>query len=413
MQELQAGKSVAIAALGNFTTEYQSSSFDPVANSYLPPTTKIRFTENNNQVDNGFESIVAKHYQISNSQAKEVIAVHVGSIKEILRTNETAYIELFGTFKGKPGFIVFKAEVGSQHHKQSFGLTPVRCKNQPIVTKKITIEKTETPGKDENADELRLKSLQELKKLLENAQQEQPEATKAKSNKLFPVIATVLTLVLLVNVVILLYKNPFSVQQHEQVATMDMGGQLLNNKTKEATTTNEKTENKKYNITTDYTLTIKNLAAFYTQRDEFSTILPEENAVENPIAEPEIINNEEPVKEDLVNALPILSQNAAIGSNKIVTKTKTDVKVMVARAAINNIEAGFYVIAGVFGVEENAAKYKHELKKLGHNYANTMKPAKFKHHMVYFQKFTNRDDAFESIEVFSKTNEDAWIYEAR
>jgi CRISPR/Cas system-associated protein Cas7 (RAMP superfamily) len=86
---------------------------------------------------------------------------------------------------------------------------------------------------------------------------------------------------------------------------------------------------------------------------------------------------------------------------------------MVARAAVNNIDVGFYVIAGVFSIEENANKYKQELKTLGYIYANTMKPLKFRHHMVYFQKFSNREDALESIEVFSKVNEDAWIYEAR
>jgi nucleoid DNA-binding protein len=413
MRELQSGKSVAITGLGKFTPQYQSSSFDPVANSYLPPGIKIQFTENETEVDNGFEFILAKYYQISNSEAKEIIAENVASIKERLKVSDTANIELFGTFSGKPGFVVFKAEVGSQQNMHSFGLTPVRCKNQPIVTKKITIEKTDSKDREENADELRLKSLQELKKLLENAQLEQNENAKAKSSRLFPVIATVLTLVLLINVVILLYKNPFSVQQHEQVATMDMGGQLLNNKTKETAITNQKTEVKQKDKSTDYTFNIKNLAAFYTQRDTFSTTLFEELVTENQSVEPETINNNEQLSEDLVNALPVLRQNAAIGSNKISTKTKKDAKVMVARAAVNNIDVGFYVIAGVFSIEENANKYKQELKTLGYIYANTMKPLKFRHHMVYFQKFSNREDALESIEVFSKVNEDAWIYEAR
>lgn len=406
-----------IPEFGEFKVLHLSSSLNPIANQYNPPTKNVIFTENNAIINELFYTALAKAENLTHADTKNSVKLVLQSLFSRLAQNNTFTVDGLGKFNGVKGFIQFTPHQLLLTDVHSFGLQPVFIKKMPSVAKKITIEK-QTETATENAEALRLKALTELKQLLDKAQRNQ-NGVRPKKIKAFPLLATLLTLVLLANVIIFLNKDTLN-PLHEAVQQMNMGVTIVKDKDNTRSNTyTHKTNTSVEGKTVDYSLHVKNLINAYTARKEyvfntdavFDTCNSLDGAVKNLIMVSQTADlNKEHVA--LVNEIPVINQNTNVVSLNDISDA-SDIPTKTVSASANNIEAGYYIVAGVFRSGENAHNYRNVLQNKGFKFSAILKPLRSRYRMVVFQKFNNKSDAIKAHQVFVHESNEAWIYEAR
>ena len=80
---------------------------------------------------------------------------------------------------------------------------------------------------------------------------------------------------------------------------------------------------------------------------------------------------------------------------------------------MNNLDKGFYVIAGAFKISENAYKYKDQLVGTGNKSAIVFKPANYPYYLVSFMKNKDLNQAVDLLKSKEQDYPSIWIYSAR
>ncbi|MFN4082182.1 MAG: hypothetical protein ACK4K9_00975 [Bacteroidia bacterium] len=404
------GKEIILPGLGIFSIQYIPSSLDPVANKLMPPRKKIIFEENSKVENLYFYKLLSNYYKISLPEATSITQLIVADLVQELKNSNYFEAKGFGVFKGAPGFIQFQPN-NFAIFIDAFGLPEVKVKNQPVVAKKITVEKKQTIEETpESAEEMRIKALNELKQLLDKSSSKQQQANhKQKTGKYFPYIATALTVILLINVLIYLNKETFS-PLSQTVSQMAMGSPKIDteNTTEKLIAEEIKREDKsEVNVETNYLVHSERVFKSLSNRTVFFE--PKTEPLETEIQKFETAESDE-LKSN-IDEVAVISETKTMAKNENIAKK--DIVYMVARAEANNIEKGFYIVAGVFSIEENANNFVKNLHNKGFKKVAKLKPLKFKNYMVVFNKYSNRREAEVAHTEFLKENPEAWIYEAR
>lgn len=445
-----------LEGLGILTAARVSAHLDYASGKFVPEHMGVTFLESDVMFDESQISELAKILKSNRSEISSLLSQNIARLKEQLTQQNQVEIPLFGTFKGKEGFIVFKPSESLLFITDSFGLTPIHLKagrvepkltlppvekkvslTEPVsVTvspeiketkaeapvKRITIEQVEKESTErhESADALRQSALTQLKELLEQAQISAPKETKKHINS-FAMVATVLTIILLVNVVIFLNKNPLK-PISDEISKVNMGGTVSESlevavsepKASEANYSNSSQIVEEASNENNYAAVLKSFEGLNFAKAPYAISLQSElSAIENTASIDDLAQTE--VKEEHTNSeienVESIAASKEIGSNK--TTVIEDVPLLIARAEVNQVNPGYYVIAGVFGVEANGAKLVKELHKQGIKSAKLFKPLRYKYHLVMFNYFTDKTKAYEAQAQYANINSEAWIYEAR
>lgn len=407
---LEQGHTTYVPGLGNFNIQLISSHVDPVANLFIPPGLKIVFSETYHSVEpNAFITDGAQFFNVSFDDFSNELNKNLNELFDALNNSRQFKAEPLGIFKGSKGFIQFQPDNNLTLATFAFGLTPVKLKNEPVVARKITIEKKSEPITAENAEELRIKALNELKQLLEK-----PAKSKAKPKNagLFPILATFLTVVLLINVLIYLNKETFS-PISQTVSEMALGSNFkIDSQQANKTTAKPIKDNHLASVEPNFTEHVQHVVQSLSTRTQSpipvtddADIKSNTNADDN--LTPLVTN--EPTD---VSDLPVIAENSRLNQN-LNKKSQKEIVYMIARASANAVDKGFYVVAGVFASSENAYKFRESLVRKGYTDATVMKPLKFRNNMVCAARFDKRNKAEAFIENFTSVAPDAWIYEAR
>lgn len=405
---------VCIPGIGKLFAEKTPARLDPIANVYLPPAKQIVFTESNKLDYIEFLNRFSKYTKINAVEAKSIYNACLDNYKLNINQDAECTIENFGTFKGKPGFIVFKPDTNLLLLKSSFGLKAIKCKTNSNQTKKIAIDKKSNEDLGD-LNQVRLNALAELKQLLDSAHVTEATENK-KSNKLFPIIATVLTLVLLINLFLLLNKNTLKPIQ-EAISQFDMSGNI-------GKAIQDSNLHKKSNISVSIPTTINtqntntdsviaHIGSAINNKKPF-TIFVEPNASDTVIEATQIIDPiiENKAENLSVEKLPAITNNKEIGSNNKIA-LPADVPNITAHKKEKNIAEGFYVVAGVFDFKTNAEELKSILQKRGFTNAKVLKPKNYKYNLVIYNKYNTKDEALFLQAEITANHAEAWIYEAK
>ncbi len=382
---------------------------DPVAKEINPAGKKIHFLPQEAPHSNKF----LLFFKEISGEAEPIIVDKLLQIAKDfhaeLLANGKLNIEGFGIFNlGSDQQISFKQQEGDYFNADSFGLVKIHFAANLNKIKRIVVEKP-SPETQEDKDltQMRESALRELKVLLDQAKIS--ENTKpAKSSKIFPVVATVLTLILLVNLGLFLFKSPVS-PLAEQVSKMDMLGksaEILDSQASTPIVSTAKTVQVEPIIAEPFvpenfdSLNIhiaSNLrkgecnfdSTFYIEAIDLS--LPPTPVFTEPVKDESIVSDTKTHITETVNT-PIE-----------ITTPNTE----------STIEKGYYLIGGAFKGIKSAQKLQLELMELGHKNAQIIKPANNKNYLVAYQRFENLPEAkMMKVKTQEEENWDVWIFTA-
>jgi hypothetical protein len=273
---------------------------------------------------------------------------------------------------------------------------------------------------DEALTLMRESALKELKVMLDQAKIS--ESVKENNNsKLFPVITTVLTLILLVNLGLYLYSGPVDYLK-SQVSTMGIfgkTGEVIESKLNESLKFDsilpkESVINKESDSHIDLSQLSMHVAltlhkdSFYF--DSLDYIVFDLVQTESIKVEPQTIL----VKENINNGVVIKQKEDVIQkieSQPLLIEDE-EIEIVNVDAAFNNISIGFYVIAGAFKGEDNANNLTHKLRKTSYKDAISFKPEQYPLHLVAYGVKSSLEKAKATAERIKSSGRNVWIYAA-
>jgi cell division septation protein DedD len=286
------------------------------------------------------------------------------------------------------------------------------------------VDRTAKPGEHENIEETRENALRELKQMLEDAGVDnsfETENGKPKS-KVFPILATVLTLILLINVVLFLQKNPQAAKQTE-IAKMDMAAALSddidssigNTKTSELNPVNENlqtinTPQIAINLLFNPGFAISknefefDSTAYFSQFDLLQLAKPEEIKIT-----PEISNTEpifEPKKVAIVNP----SKPEKVATNSLELNTHSEKSPTKEQAEPLPLVNTYHLIVGAFGNYENAQKLLNELNEKGFKEAQLIPAKKKGMTLVSLQTVSSETEASDLKASLESQGIESWVF---
>lgn len=326
-----------------------------------------------------------------------------------LLANGKLNIEGFGIFNlGSDQQINFKQQEADYFNADSFGLVKIHFAANLNKIKRIVVEK---PGietqEDKDLTHMRESALRELKVLLDQAKISE-SARPVKASKIFPVVATVLTLILLVNLGLFLFKSPVS-PLAEQVSKMDMLGksaEILDSQTSTKTVSTAQPFKAEPIIIEPVAVVnfdslnvhiASNLRKGEYNFDSSSYVDPIDLSLPpGPVFT-------EPVKEESSVSDP---------KTETVESAKAPVEI-ITPISENTILSGYYLIGGAFKGIKSAQKLQNELIELGHKDAHIIKPENNKNYLVAYQRFESLQEAkMMKTKTQEEENWDVWIFTA-
>ena len=213
---------LCLAGLGRFAAEINEFHVDPVSKKIFPASRKIYFQQG--EFENSAEFLAfadqlnKTNQEVFVDKLAQFAEVLQGEVKELKRLE----IEHFGTFKlNVMGELDFESTKSDLFDENSFGLKPVHFAANLLKTKRIIVEQ-EDDKEEEELTQLRESSLKELKILLDQARIAE-SSKEQKSSKIFPIVATVLTIILLVNLGFFLFNGPVD-EIKNQISQMSFFG---------------------------------------------------------------------------------------------------------------------------------------------------------------------------------------------
>lgn len=456
---------VDVNGLGTFEAVYEHARIDSVSGTIYPPA-KTFFFRPSYSKDNTLTAYIAEKAQIPEHAAEQEIATAVAAALSQLETQGVCQLGRICTLqKGRDGLAFVTSTVN--FFMPAFGLAPVKAEVNtsvrrqkrplivappvvppapaPAVKEKVAEPpRTETVAgtdpaprtvkrlivnkklyQDDEALLMQQESLAELRRLLAEVKRDEAMHQHRNTSKLFPVLATVLTLVLLVNVVIYFWNN--SLPGFEKVNQMNMGSKLgviadeartlireVNApRTTPPATTGDHQGTETNVVKPEPTATVPSAAASPVpspvKREPANEPVPApETAVPVPVKKetpkPAAITITE--KNSIKNPLEQAAQEEAKGNKKSLHKKQREETVADASG-----ETSYYIVAGAFRIEKNAEKCLGELRAKGFKNAEIISPARYKFRIVSYKRFTRPEEADEILaNIRHSENADAWIY---
>ncbi|MFY8190766.1 MAG: SPOR domain-containing protein [Bacteroidia bacterium] len=445
---------------GRFAAQSNDFSVDPIAKKITPAQKRIYFQAGTFAYSPEFLLFSETILPGTTEEIVHNLNQFILRFKAELQQKKRIEIEYLGIFKYNVlGEIDFESVQSDPFLDNTFGLKPIHFAANLLKIKRIVVERPEE--EDAALVEMRKSALKELKVLLDNARVAESNQVQ-KSNKVFPIVATVLTLILLSNLALYLYKGPVD-ELKQQISQMNIFGNAANI-----------LDSQQLEITVPTQVEIpnqvepKSVTPAVTLKEEVKTEpaiveAPEKNEVSEttetskPIA---VESNKEIAKEvtgaatigkyltkgsfefdsTIYSILPdapaaalvqpetkttettaLANSNKSLEAATIETPTENtegkadasdyDLPYMLnVDAQINDIEKGFYVIAGAFKIEANANNYKDQLIKKGNASAIVIKPSKYPYYLVSYQKDKNLSKALSLLEQKEKNHPSIWVY---
>lgn len=404
---------LCLQGIGRFATQVHDFSVDPVSKKIIPAYKKVYFQVGDFESSQEFLVFLSAILDQTEMVIVDNIKLILDEFLENIQVNQKQLVEGFGSFKySAMGELVFESDIEATFNDNTFGLKPIHFAANLLKTKRLVVEEQEQ--EDKELTEMRESALKELKVLLDNARIS--ESTKPqKSSKLFPIVATILTLILLINLGFFLLKSPVSPikQQISQMSFFGNTSQIIDSQLAE--TADEKIIEPIQPIKQTITLDVlkpcfDSIAAhigyaFIKGNYDFDSNL---YIIQLPVIIEPTINDtvieDAPVSATYAIAEPVISLTS---SDELVTDMPNMVSV---DASDNGIEKGFYVITGAFKSEKNANRLKEKLIKNGNATALVIKPASHPCYLVSYQKNTTLNQALNQLEQKQEANPSIWVY---
>ncbi len=406
---LKQNHSCKLQGFGDFQVHVVSSHVDHLAQLFHPMNLALEFKEGSTSTSPDFIEFCANIWETNFETTLNRINNHIVESNQFLSNEGSFSIVGLGLFtKSKVGSIHFKLDNENWVSGVSFGLPDLRFVPGANRVKTITVDRSAKPGDMEEISYAREQALKELRQMLDQANIAE-SGKSTKKNGAFPIIASILTLILLINVILFLKKNPTSTIQTE-IARMDMASEtskLLKDSVNPSDISNSievKTEINSFNYNPG--LAIKRGFIEFDSNDYFPIIsldvIPGMNEVHEQlkpeVAEPEtpeVEELEEPVKE----VKPVIKNSAPA---PVIGKIKENI----------SKNAAFSLVAGAFKSIGNAQKLEKELKSLGYKNASVLKPKNHIYFLVFYESFSKRDEAMKLQLQLESKGEEPWIFEA-
>ena len=444
---LHKNSELCIANFGRFAAQSSYFSVDPIAKKITPSNQKIHFQPG--VFENSIE-FLNFYSEISSSSDNNVDNLNkfFKEFKLELQKSNRLEVDSFGTFKiNSLGEIEFESQMNDSFLDSSFGLQPIQFAANLLKTKRIVVELPEE--EDAALLEMRESALKDLKLLLDNARISESNQSQ-KSTKVFPILATVLTLILFINLALFLYKGPVDTLKN-QISQMNVFGntsnmldslKIDNHKPAPAkvevlakeseTIIDEPVEiiESKSNEAEKVALTEQNLALvnslveeskgaasigryMFKGTFEFDSSIYSMDALASEPALNQINNTADknlytPNTAGGLKVENVKSKN--IDQNNTSTETAELPYIVNVEAQINDIGTGFYVIAGAFKIEANAINYKKSLVNKGDSEAVIIKPSRYPYYLVSYRKNENLNNALKQYNLKEKTHPSIWVY---
>lgn len=400
---------LCIEGLGRFSGEEVSFLVDPVAKFIYPANRKLNFAVDNSSTTEDFLLFLEKVCLIHNP--KEKLISFTQSLKQDLQANRKLELEGLGFFKlNVMGEVDFEPYRQESYEASTFGLKPVHFAANLLKVKRIEIQKEE---EDPEVTQMRESALKELKVLLDQVKVTEHAKAKKKSN-LFPVVATVLTAVLLINLGFFLFNGPIEDLSKQVAKTNVMGktGDVLEKAMAEVIDSAQgDTQNHISNNISgkleevDYTVVSEKIGLCY-KRDTFNF---------DSLSYTQVLTIE--AVQDSVVAAPVSSDNATVNAvnDEVVESVEPvigDPEIYHADAAENGIEKGFYIVKGAFKNSKNAANEVVVLRKSGYKSAIWIKPEKYPYHLTAIERSETLNRALDKSEKLMAKGQKVWIFAA-
>jgi cell division septation protein DedD len=406
---LKQNHSCKLQGFGDFQVNVVSSHADPIAQLFHPMNLDITFVQNSETTSLDFIEFCAQIWDTTIENADGIIKNQIIESNNYLSNEGTFFISGLGLFtKSKDGLIHFKLDNENWVSGVSFGLPDLRFVPGANRVKTITVDRSAKPGDMEEISYAREQALKELRQMLDQAN----IAESGKSSKkigAFTIIATVLTLILLINVILFLKKNPTSTIQSE-IARMDMAsetGKLINDSVNPNDLPNSiefKSDVKSFNYNPGFA--IKRGFIEFDSNDYFPIIsldvIPGMNEVNEQLKPEQVIEEtpeEEVIEEPVKEIKPVIKN---VVPAPVIGKIKEN----------NTKIAGFSLVAGAFKTKGNAQKLEKELKTSGYKNASVLKPKNHIYFLVFYESFSKREDAMKLQLQLESKGEEPWIFEA-
>ncbi|MDZ4666985.1 MAG: SPOR domain-containing protein [bacterium] len=408
---------LCLSGFGRFATQVNEFTVDPVAKKITPSRKRIYFQTGEFSHTPQFIDFVATITQEEKGLIVDKLNVFIKSLFIQLKSNPKTTIEDFGTFRQNVmGDLEFDSNQTLFFDDQSFGLQPIHFAANLLKTKRIVLE---APVEEElELTQMRESALKELKVLLDNARVAESKENKPNS-KIFPIVATILTLVLLINLGFFLFSGPVNqLKQHiSQMNILGKTGEIIDSQQSEtlqvpstpAVMVQEIIRSEP--ITNSDSLTAHigaylGKTSFELDSLQYALVQPEIMEAPKGSLELPVENTPEPVK-------LVPQYSAAQNPVEVIdpgVKYYDAPNMMNVDAAQNGIEKGFYVIAGAFKNKGNAERLKDKMVKKGDSAAVVFKPSTYPYYLVSFQKSKSLNQALNILEKKEDANPSIWVY---
>jgi hypothetical protein len=410
---------LCLADFGRFAAQVSEFSVDPVAKKITPQRKRIYFQTGEFGNSPEFLTFIASISNDTPVQIVDNLASFVSKAKSQLKSDAKIIVEDFGTFKmNVMGELEFDSNQTLFFEDQSFGLRPIHFAANLLKTKRIVVEQAEE--EEQELVQMRESALKELKVLLDNARvAESSEHTK--KSKAFPIIATILTLVLLINLGFFLFKGPVDQikQQISQMNILGKTGEILDSQASESLVVKPAQPQVAIISKDETSLPLPNsdsliahigqsLSRSNFEFDSLNYSLVQTEKIEDKIiaeAIPETLATEPvalvPQYEPIANPVEVIDPTVDYYNSPNMVNVD---------AQENGIDKGFYVIAGAFKSEDNANKMKAKMVKKGDTSAIVFKPSSYPYYLVSYQKSKTLNQALNLLEKKDDANPAIWVY---
>ncbi len=403
---LYAHNELCLAGVGRFVCEEVDYIVDPVAKIISPCMKKINFSQGDFITTPAFIDFLAAHSQL-NEISNRIESLGL-SLRSAILPGKRLEIDGFGYFKFNVlGELDFEPLREVSIEKASFGLKPIHFAANLLKVKRLEFSAEE--DEDEALVQMRESALKELKVMLDHAKISESTTVK-KSNNLFPVIATALTLILLVNLGLFLYSGPVE-NIKSQVAKMDISGQtveVIEKNARETLNTVKPVIIEPSSSTINYS-ELTNHIGLSLKKDSFYFDSTSYLAIE--LVQTETLEASPAATLDVNEALPSLESGISPTATSISIED-TELEVLKANAEQNLIPKGFYVIAGAFKSEDNAANQVQNLRSKGYKQSITLKPETYPFHLAAFARKSKMGQAQKLADNLKADGKMVWIYAA-
>lgn len=418
MHYLHKHNELCLEGFGRFATQVTEFSVDPVAKKISPLRKRIYFQTGEFGNSQSFLNFIATISKESELEIVNNLVDFVGSVKNQIKIDSKTVVDNFGTFRiNMMGEIEFDSNPTIFFEEKSFGLRPIHFAANLLKTKRIVVEQTQ----DEELEliQMRESALKELKVLLDNARVAESNGHSKKS-KAFPIIATILTLVLLINLGFFLFKGPVE-QIKNQVSQMNIlgkTGEMLDTQTSESFV-NENHNSEIIAIqNNEKSSEIQNTDSLILHIGGFlgNNVFEFDSSIYSLVQQNIFIDSNEYSKDVETNSkasIDLIPQYQPISNPVEVIDPTVDYNspnMVNVDAEENGIEKGFYVIAGAFKSEENAKNMKASLVRKGDESSVVIKPSSYPYYLVSYQKSKTLNQALNLLEKKENSNPSIWVY---